>query len=409
MTLAEAHDVGGSRPTYDPPPFLAKWLLAANRVAEELRRSGAERDRLGAAPHAEIALLRRAGLLTVLEPIRHGGGGARWSEAMLLVRRVARGDTSIGQLLGYHYLHCRVHAANATLEQQESLARRSVTEGWYWAGAVNPRDPDLLLSAAGEGFVLNGRKTFATGSRVADYLTVRASLDGAAVQLAVPAGRAGIVANDDWNNIGQRLTESGSIEFHDVQVGRDEILGGFPSGSPQPLSPAASLSTPMMQLNFVNFYLGTAEGALAEAREYVLQVTRPWNTSGVAAASDDPYILELYGHLSSELRAALALANEAGAAIDAADARGTALTRAERDEVAALVYAAKVNSTRVSLDVTARVFELMGARATASRYGFDRYWRNIRTHTVHDPVAYKAREVGNHALNGRITPDPLYT
>ena len=51
----------------------------------------------------------------------------------------------------------------------------------------------------------------------------------------------------------------------------------------------------------------------------------------------------------------------------------------------------------------------MGARSTSARYGFDRFWRNVRTHTLHDPVAYKAREVGNFAINGTITPDPLYT
>jgi hypothetical protein len=58
------------------------------------------------------------------------------------------------------------------------------------------------------------------------------------------------------------------------------------------------------------------------------------------------------------------------------------------------------------LEVTSRIFDLMGARATSARYGFDRVWRNVRSHTLHDPVAYKAREVGTFALNGRITPDP---
>jgi alkylation response protein AidB-like acyl-CoA dehydrogenase len=76
---------------------------------------------------------------------------------------------------------------------------------------------------------------------------------------------------------------------------------------------------------------------------------------------------------------------------------------------AATVYAAKVHRTRTALDITGAIFDLMGARATSGRYGFDRFWRNVRTHTLHDPVAYKAREVGNFALNGRITPDPLYT
>jgi alkylation response protein AidB-like acyl-CoA dehydrogenase len=33
-----------------------------------------------------------------------------------------------------------------------------------------------------------------------------------------------------------------------------------------------------------------------------------------------------------------------------------------------------------------RVFELTGARPTAESYRFDQFWRNVRTHTLHDPV-----------------------
>ena len=55
------------------------------------------------------------------------------------------------------------------------------------------------------------------------------------------------------------------------------------------------------------------------------------------------------------------------------------------------------------------VFELMGARATAGKYRFDRYWRNVRTHTLHDPVFYKAREVGEFYLKGQIPEVSLYS
>ena len=125
--------------------------------------------------------------------------------------------------------------------------------------------------------------------------------------------------------------------------------------------------------------------------------------------ASDHYVLELYGSLYSDLRASVALAEAAAVEIEAAIERGVALDPEQRTAAAAAVYAAKVNSTKVALEVTSRIFDLMGARATSARYGFDRFWRNIRTHTLHDPVAYKAREVGNYALNGRITPDPLYT
>ncbi len=82
------------------------------------------------------------------------------------------------------------------------------------------------------------------------------------------------------------------------------------------------------------------------------------------------------------------------------------LTAQERGECAIAIATAKVAATRVGLDITSRMFEVMGARATAASYGFDRYWRNIRTFTIHDPVDYKVRAVGNWALNGQLpTPD----
>ncbi len=109
------------------------------------------------------------------------------------------------------------------------------------------------------------------------------------------------------------------------------------------------------------------------------------------------------------MRASAALIVAAGEAFEAAVAQGEGLTAGRRTEVAAAIYAAKVHASRTALQVTSQIFELMGARATSNRYGFDRFWRNIRTHTLHDPVVYKAREVGNFALNGTITPTPLYT
>jgi alkylation response protein AidB-like acyl-CoA dehydrogenase len=71
------------------------------------------------------------------------------------------------------------------------------------------------------------------------------------------------------------------------------------------------------------------------------------------------------------------------------------------------ISAAKTFTTSVALEVSSRVFELTGARATSSSRGFDRFWRNARTITLHDPVAYKAQEVGDYVLTGTYpTPGP---
>lgn len=44
----------------------------------------------------------------------------------------------------------------------------------------------------------------------------------------------------------------------------------------------------------------------------------------------------------------------------------------------------------------------MGASSTARKYGFDRYWRDLRTFTLHDPVDYKLRAVGDWVLNNQL-------
>ena len=71
------------------------------------------------------------------------------------------------------------------------------------------------------------------------------------------------------------------------------------------------------------------------------------------------------------------------------------------------VAAVKARATDVALEITSGIFEGLGARATASTLGFDRFWRNVRTHTLHDPVAYKRREVGAFLLRDEL-PEPTW-
>jgi alkylation response protein AidB-like acyl-CoA dehydrogenase len=131
--------------------------------------------------------------------------------------------------------------------------------------------------------------------------------------------------------------------------------------------------------------------------------------SGITEATAEPYVLATYGGFSARLQAVAALAEKAADHLDAALARGTELTWEERGDLAVEVAALKVVSTETALDVTAGIFEVTGARSSANHYGFDRFWRNVRTHTLHDPVAYKRREVGEYYLNGTRPEFTLYT
>jgi alkylation response protein AidB-like acyl-CoA dehydrogenase len=381
----------------------------AEEISADLSRRAADLDREGRPPLGEIVKLKNAGLLNALHATEIGGGGLDWVDGLRLVRILARGESSIGQLLGYHFVNSQYIAwAIEDATRANALSRETVANSLYWGAAVNPRDPGLTLTRRGNGYVLNGRKSFSTAARISDYINANAMLDGRTASFAVPTNRPGYVTNDDWDNIGQRLSDSGSVEFRDFPVYEEDLIGGLAAeGDVPPV--LSTFNTPLIQLVFVNFYLGTAEGALKAAVDYVRTTTRPWITSGVERAADDPYILERVGEFTAALKASAALADSAASAVVAALGRGREVTARERGVAAAEAYAAKVHATHVSLDITSRVFEVTGARSTADKYRFDRFWRNVRTHTLHDPVFYKAKEVGEFVLNEKIPEVSLYS
>ncbi|MPZ84503.1 MAG: acyl-CoA dehydrogenase [Actinophytocola sp.] len=378
------------------------WRKAAERLAATLRDDAAERDRRGAEPVGEVHLLRDSGLLTLLVPTELGGQGAGWLAANTATRVVAAADASIGHLLGYHYLQLWRTELFDRPELVDRVRRDTVAGRWFWAGVSNPLDADLRLAPANGGFRVDGRKSFATGASVADRLVVSATRTdtGEKLTFVVDAHADGVHPLGDWDNLGQRLTASGGIVFDGVHVPDEDVLGGQPADESAPGAVRLSLAAIAFQLMLSQVYVGTAEGALTEAAGYTRTRTRAWALSGVDSAVADPYVLAGYGELVARTRAAGALNDAAAAALGAAVDRGGDLTAAERGEAAVAISAAKVVATSVANEVTSTVFELVGARATANKHGFDRFWRNARTLTLHDPVAYKAREVGAHFLTG---------
>jgi alkylation response protein AidB-like acyl-CoA dehydrogenase len=201
------------------------WLAVAEEVATRLRETAVSRELTVSPPRLEVSWLRESALPTLLNPIESGGAGATFTDVFRVVRVLARADTSIAQILSYHYLLSHSAFWRATDEQRRKLVRDSVDQKWFWGGASNPRDAQTVLTAESDGFRHNGRKTFASNASLADRITLRAAFGEDIVLIALPGTSEGIVHGNDWDAFGQRLTESGSVEFRDVRVDREDIFG----------------------------------------------------------------------------------------------------------------------------------------------------------------------------------------
>jgi alkylation response protein AidB-like acyl-CoA dehydrogenase len=381
-----------------------EFTSAVNALADSLAATAAERDRAGGTALAERQLLRQSGLLTLAIPRAHGGQQAAWPLVFRILRRLAQADSSLAHLFGFQHLQVASVLLFGSEAQQARILGQAVEHRWFWGNAVNARDTRLNAVRTPEGLEIDGVKAFCSGATDSDVLNVSVVLGPEPtdrVFAVVPTSRAGIRVNDDWDNMGQRQTDSGSVSFDRVRIAHDEVLG--PPGVAS--SPRATLRNLIGQVVLTEIYLGNALGALRAAIDYLRTQTQPWPMAGVERSQDDRLLQLRAGEMWSGLQAATALSDRTNARFQQAWERGAGLTAEERAALAIDVASARAQAARTALHVTAQIFELIGARATASRHGFDRYWRNVRVHTLHDPLDYRHQGIGAWLLAGDV-PNP---
>ena len=372
------------------------------RSAAELRvlfaRDAVERDKAGGRPLEQLGLLKQSGLLNLVIPKAHGGEGQPWSTALRIVREFAKVDGSLGHLFGYHTGSQNSAHLRGSAEQAAQLYKASAKGHWFWANNGNSRARSLTGRNHGDHWILNGHKPFTSGSHIADRISITwlDEATGDTVAASIPSDREGWTSLNDWDAFGQRQTSSGTCTYENVRVEASEVY--------RPLeSPDAAFRTltPFTQQSvLLNVFIGSAQGALLAARDYTVEKSRPWVHSGVERHTDDPWVKRVYGDLYTRTVAATLLADQALDVLDRVWARGFALSARERGEAAIPLAAANALAGNVALEVTSKIFEVTGARSTDNALGLDRFWRNVRTHTLHNPEEYKTRNVGHWFLTG---------
>ncbi|PBQ10165.1 acyl-CoA dehydrogenase family protein [Pseudomonas syringae] len=385
---------------------LVSPLETARELAIEFARTAVERDQRGGTPAAERDALRESGLLALSIPRQFGGHGANWRETFEVVREFARVDSSVAHVLGFHHLMLATVRLFGKPEQWQPWFELTARKNWFWGNALTPLDTRTVVRDCGGWREFNGKKSFCSGATNSEMLIASAvdpQAGGKLLIAALPTARTGITLYNDWENMGQRQTDSGSATFERVRVEESDLLL-----DPGPLStPFACLRPLIAQLHFANIFLGIAEGAFEEARKYTLEERRPWFKSVASTSNQDPYVLNHYGDFWVALESTRALFDRAVDNLDAAWAKGPQLSAAERGKLAVDIATVKVAASRNGLEICTKIFEVTGARATHSSVGLDRHWRNLRTQTLHDSLDYKLNELGNWALNG-TAPDPTF-
>lgn len=376
-------------------------IEVAHQVAAELAKGASERDQQRRLPFDEIAYYASSGLWAMTVPKQYGGAGASFTTVAEVLRIISAADGSIGQIPQNHIYMVDALDLDGTEEQKRfffSELLRGVRFGNAFSetGGKTIAQTQTRLVRSGSGYVLNGKKFYCTGAIFGDWVPVAAlNEDDKMVLVFVERGATGLTVIDDWSGFGQRTTASGTTTIENVEVPEKHVLRHYHAYERH------TAMGPIAQIMHAAVDVGIAGGALKAGVEFVRQNARPWIDANVDRATEDPLTIYQFGEMQIRLHAAEAMLRRAGEAVDRAKADPTAQTVAE---ASLAVAEARVMGTDAALFISTHVFDLSGARSTLAKHNLDRYWRDARTHTVHDPVRWKYYAVGNHVLNGVLPP-----
>ncbi|WP_316572979.1 SfnB family sulfur acquisition oxidoreductase [Nocardia canadensis] len=389
----------------------AQALAIATELAADFAQGAAERDHTRRLPHEELDQLSASGLLAITVPAAFGGADLPPSVVAEVFRILATADPNIAQVPHSHFVYLNLLRLAGTPAQQREyfgrvLAGARIANAQSERGGATVADIATTVRPVDGRFVVEGTKYYCTGSLFADVLAVLARLDDPHGVSGLAAGEyvafvaalePGVRIVDDWDALGQRTTGSGTVEFDAVTVAADQLVAR-----------AAAVHAPtgygaFAQLLHAAIDAGIARGALEAAAEFVRTRSRPWFEAEVDRAVDDPLVVQRFGELAVSVAAAESALVVAGAAVDGA-IRGEHQDDAARASIA--VATAKILADRAANEVSAAIFEVGGTRSAAAGHRLDRFWRNARTHTLHDPVRWKYQHIGRAVLQDR--PPPLH-
>ena len=244
-------------------------------AAAEVKPHAEKWDRESTFPREAIRKANELGLLTVKIPEEYGGYGMGSFEEVLICEEFGWGDPGFATASGSTMLASYPLITGGTEDQKQRYLSK-VANGCIAAYCVTEpgagSDVQSIRTQAvrdGDDYVVNGSKMWITGAGQADWFFVLAYTDREAgyrgmSSFIVDADSAGVVLGKKEENMGQRCSDTRAVDFNDVRVPAENLIGGEENGGWMNAMKAFDLSRPTISAHAV----GNARGAMEEALRY---------------------------------------------------------------------------------------------------------------------------------------------
>jgi 3-hydroxy-9,10-secoandrosta-1,3,5(10)-triene-9,17-dione monooxygenase len=372
-------------------------VARAAALVPQLRECVPEAEQSRKVPSKNIAALRKAGLLRVLQARRYGGHQQTLRTHIDTIATVGQGCGSTAWCMGVMHAHSWLMAHFPQAAQEETYGT----------------DPNAIISAviaprgqakpAKAGYLLNGVWPFGSGCQHADWLFLGAAVlndRGEVVDegdFLVPA--RDVTVKDDWNVTGLRGTGSCTLLADNIVVPehrylslRGLIAGKTPGAALHEGSLYKSAGVPVLTLALAPCALGIARAAL-EAFKLRLPGRK------VAYTQDEVQIEMPITHVqaaqaATRIDVAEALLYRCADEIEAAAERGEMMEFTKR----ARVRADCAWAVRQCLEAVEILYLASGGSGIAESSVLGRAWRDLHAVNMHGLLNFET----NMELYGRI-------
>jgi alkylation response protein AidB-like acyl-CoA dehydrogenase len=364
-------------------------------LREAIEEGGRRSEELRTCPMDLVDSLRTADLFSLKTPVEAGGLELSFVEQMRVFEEVARLDSNVGWTVIIGNGACGglgVRISDEAFQKVFSGSKPPLV-----AAAIAP---PAVAVPDGDGYIVSGTLSFASGVRHAEWVGVAGLLaDGegnADVSLGprlfvVPRDAVEIV--DNWNVAGLQGTGSCDVSLEAVRVGRDYVID-IVSGEALRGGPAFRMPFPFFVFNeHISFALGVGRRALDEATELAKGKLRFGSTATVAHRGS---FQEQLAYHEISLRSARLLAFDTIERLSDFVEGGGSL----QPETAADVAAVATYVTTIAVDICVWAFKVGGAHSLYRSHPLQRCLRDMMAAGNHAIVKDESLDVWGRCLLG---------
>ena len=390
-----------TNPIYPMTEQQARFVELSRALAAKFDARAAQHDREGSFPFENFDELRAADFPAWVVPQRYGGWGASLLDAVMFAETLAEGDgsTALSAVMhlqtlgsaeeGQHWPEPLFAQVCRAAVERGALINSVATEPEMGSPSHGgkPATTATPVAATGErpaGYLINGRKNFASMSPTLDFMIISATVKYATPPEGGEQDNNEIVARfviepgpgleivETWDALGMRSTGSHDVVLCDVFVPASRMIPP-PATTPPGTRPRTSA---WFMLLVSSVYVGVGAAALRCAVGYAQDRVPPSLGKPIAQLEN------IQRHLGE---AELLLHQARMQMYYVADLWGRFPD--QHIELSELVLAAKYAATNNAVAAVEHAMRVVGGASMTKKLPLERYYRDVRAglgHPMHD-------------------------